>query len=494
MGVINGTYQGDYLSGTTDDDDISGRGGDDSIYDTSGGADILRGNAGDDELYVSRYSGDPVSKGKIILLGGADDDTLTWDVYNASTGLLDGGEGDDEFVLQANGGSVTLNTGMGEDTISFSNLDTRFVGAILVQDFDFKADSLEILPYLERALTNWDGANPFGSGHLRLVQSGSSTVLQIDANGGGNSYVNLATFANTRASNFEASHFGGYAPNGSEPVGQTLNGGVKEDSIEGTVGDDIINGKGGSDWLRGAAGDDVIYGALGDDSIDGGMGDDLIRAGEGDDTLWSGGMEKFKEKEGFGSAADAGDDTLYGDSGDDTFYINRSSASPSSIIKAYGGADDDSFYYDVRNGSKGVLEGGSGDDDFYISANGGDLTIRTGMGQDTISLSLDPGSAKPVVVTDFQTGKGGDFLDIDELLNRAEGDTSNPFEDGYVRVRQVGANTVVEVDMDGGGDDFDTVVILQNVKANTLLEANFDPMKEDPTITITFSHGDHFLS
>ncbi|RYG13263.1 MAG: calcium-binding protein, partial [Caulobacteraceae bacterium] len=348
MGQITGTFETDYLDGTSETDDIQGRGGDDYIYDSLGGADYIRGNGGDDTIAVTRFSDSAPETGKISLLGGADDDTLIWEVYNASAGVLDGGEGDDEFILQANAGKVLIKTGAGLDTVSFSQLDTRFLGSIEIQDFNLSVDSIEIIPFLERALTNWDGGNPFGSGHLRLVQSGSSTVLQIDANGGGNSYVNLATFSNTLASNFSASHFGGYAPNGSEPVGQTLTGDSSENSIEGTVGDDTINGRGGSDDLFGGAGDDVMYGAAGQDWIDGGMGDDLIRAGADNDVIFSGNAIKAK---GFALNLDFGDDTLYGDSGNDSFAISRSDASPASQIKAYGGADNDTFDYDVANAS-----------------------------------------------------------------------------------------------------------------------------------------------
>lgn len=61
-------------------------------------------------------------------------------------------------------------------------------------------------------LQNWDNAsNPFGTGYLRLVQSGADTLLQLDRDGAaGTSYDfgTLLTFANTQAGSFSARDLG----------------------------------------------------------------------------------------------------------------------------------------------------------------------------------------------------------------------------------------------------------------------------------------------
>jgi len=36
----------------------------------------------------------------------------------------------------------------------------------------------------------------FGSGYLQFLQSGSNALVQVDSDGGGNSYVTLATLTN----------------------------------------------------------------------------------------------------------------------------------------------------------------------------------------------------------------------------------------------------------------------------------------------------------
>jgi hypothetical protein len=45
------------------------------------------------------------------------------------------------------------------------------------------------------------GTNPIADGFLRFVQSGANTNVQIDADGGANSFVNLATLTNVLATN-----------------------------------------------------------------------------------------------------------------------------------------------------------------------------------------------------------------------------------------------------------------------------------------------------
>ena len=53
---------------------------------------------------------------------------------------------------------------------------------------------------------------------MRLIQSGSATLLQVDRNGGGDSYTTLLTLENTRANRFTANSFDGYAPVAAAPA------------------------------------------------------------------------------------------------------------------------------------------------------------------------------------------------------------------------------------------------------------------------------------
>ena len=136
-------------------DVINGQGGND-IIDGKSGDDLLRGGAGDDTL-----------------LGGAGDDILVGGSGNDS---LTGGTGNDQFVYQALTDAA--------DTIT---------------DFNTTADKL-VLTSLFQSI-GYAGPNPIADGYLRFVQSGSATQVEIDANGGADSFSTLATLNSVTATN-----------------------------------------------------------------------------------------------------------------------------------------------------------------------------------------------------------------------------------------------------------------------------------------------------
>lgn len=127
--------------------------------------------------------------------------------------------------------------------------------------------------------------------------------------------------------------------------------------------------------------DQVIGGDLAD-AIDGGNSHDLLIGGGGDDTLFGGN----------------GLDTLYGGDGDDSLS---------------GGGDNGK---DWLNGGAGndTLSGGNGKDILIGSL--GDDSLIGGLGRDDFvySLTTDEGND---TITDFQSGKGGDTLVIDDVTD-----------------------------------------------------------------------------
>ena len=82
-------------------------------------------------------------------------------------------------------------------------------------------------------------------------------------------------------------------------------------------------------------------------------------------------------------------------------------------------------------------------------------------------------------VTDFSAGDGGDVLDISALLSRFVGweATTNPFDEGFLRVEQAGDDALLQIDVDGSmqGSTWFTVAALQGVDAGDLTGANFAP-------------------
>ncbi|MBX9256357.1 DUF4347 domain-containing protein [Desmonostoc muscorum CCALA 125] len=139
-------------------DVINAQGGNDHINGKSG-YDLLRGGAGNDTL-----------------IGGADEDVL---VGGAGNDILTGGSGSDRFVYQ-----VLSDKGTNGDTITdFNQKEDRLILADLFSSFGY------------------GGRIPIIEGYLRFVQSGTSTQVQIDFNGGADGFSTLVTLNNFTATN-----------------------------------------------------------------------------------------------------------------------------------------------------------------------------------------------------------------------------------------------------------------------------------------------------
>ncbi|SDC82621.1 DUF4214 domain-containing protein [Belnapia rosea] len=165
-----------------------------------------------------------------------------------------------------------------------------------------------------------------------------------------------------------------------------------------------------------------------------------------------------------------------GTTGSDTL----TATGPNETLEGLGGDD---ILYGGNTGFDLVMDGGSGNDTFHVT--GFPSTVIGGEGQDVISLAfpyfMSRGLNDAVVVLDFAAGAGGDRLDLGLLLTSGlltGYERSNPFgASGYLWLRQVGADAVIELDADGGANDFVPMVVLRGVAASALVAANlgFDP-------------------
>ena len=155
-----------------------------------------------------------------------------------------------------------------------------------------------------------------------------------------------------------------------------------------TIGDSLDGGL-GNDTIIGGAGDDFINGRSGDDSLSGAQGNDTILAGAGDDTL-SGG---------------AGNDTLDGQSGNDV--VNGDEGED---VIVFGGTGDGLDIVDGGSGSDTVrVSGTANDDTFRVSQDAlGLLTVS----QATSMITIDPSSVQTVIVNGLA---GDDFIGIDSI-------------------------------------------------------------------------------
>ncbi|MBC7953690.1 MAG: cadherin-like domain-containing protein [Rhodospirillaceae bacterium] len=479
---LYGKETGDSIRGQPGADFISGLGGNDYLYGEAGD-DYLKGGAGDDVLYGGsgndtleggdgndRLNGD---SGTNYLYGGAGNDSFA--TLYATQSFMDGGSGDDTFLVV--GQSATVIGGEGRDTIAFTAGTTEGNGATNVV-LDFAAgkggDILDLSAFIGGfELYGWDGrSNLFSQGFVRLLEANGATQLQVDRDGAnaGWKWLTVGTLANTQASALTGDNFDplyNYDPHGGLPQGITMNSSAATtETVLGGAGDDVLNGGSGNSSLLGGAGNDRIDGRAGNDWIVGGSGNDTLYGGAGDDYIYGGST--------LGSGV--GNDFIDGGDGDDTIYAGYGHST------IFGGAGNDRIAISSSTiHALNQVDAGSGDD--VIQLNGYDAnTVTTGAGRDVIQTGYSADFAAATVVADFTAGLGGDQIDLNRLMSNALiGWTSsgNPFgASGFLRVRQVGADTVIEADRDGSTKasyGFKPLFVLKNVQTSTLTRDNFLP-------------------
>ncbi|WP_458098505.1 calcium-binding protein [Roseomonas sp. WA12] len=476
--TLRGLEGSDWLRGEAGDDLLEGGGGDDNL-DGGFGADTLLGGEGNDYLRDDA--------GENVLSGGAGDDLVQSYSPYAKLAIAEGGDGNDTIGAMASqlDGRIIVDAGAGDDDVYLyvadraevtlgAGRDTLSMDALRIRDIvvhDFQAgvdgDRLDLSPLLQPAyIPGYDGANPFGLGHLRLVQSGDDTLIQFSRNSGADqldaSYTTIVTLQHVTASTLTSDNFRpAFSPDGSPMPGELQEGTDSSDTLTGGGGADTLRGLEGSDWLRGEAGDDLLEGGGGGDNLDGGFGADTLLGGEGNDYLRD----------------DAGENVLSGGAGDDLVQ----SYSPYAKLAIAEGGDGNDTIGAMASQLDGriIVDAGAGDDDVYLYvADRAEVTL--GAGRDT--LSMDALRIRDIVVHDFQAGVDGDRLDLSPLLQPAYipgYDGANPFGLGHLRLVQSGDDTLIQFSRNSGADQLDasytTIVTLQHVTASTLTSDNFRP-------------------
>lgn len=109
----------------------------------------------------------------------------------------------------------------------------------------------------------------------------------------------------------------------------------------------------------------------------------------------------------------------------------------------------------IGGGGRDVLNGGAGSDTFYYAPS----IVK--------HIQAGAGSTQNDTITGFQTGAGGDVVDVSALL-RAVGYTgADPLGAGYIRITQQGADTVISFDPDGqAGTGYGATVIARLTGVN----------------------------
>jgi Ca2+-binding RTX toxin-like protein len=521
MAKIDGTSGADILNGTADADEIDGGEGNDWI-DGGSGADKLLGGAGDDIISDqhgggSVYGGDGADsihlmyhyqiESTLLVDGGNDNDTIRVGAPYPGAVTIIGGGGSDRIDLSFAADAVTITLGTQRDILTFGNSlrgeqgETNFLmSSVTVTDFvtGNSGDVFDLGFFLGTSLLAWNQtANPFGAGYVRLLQSGTSTLVQVDFDAAGSAFAfqTLVTLGSTSKSAFTTANFAGYNPNGATAAGSTVNGTAADDQIAGTMGVDTISGLGGGDDVKGSGGSDTIKGGDGNDVLHGEVGHDLL-LGEGGNDYLIGGVGADQLRGGDGSDSIFGDrganvldggaggdflygdidnDTLIGGDGDDVLHDPGGSnsldggegndtleiysiygASPQSVL---GGAGNDRvviYTYNSPSPAAFVVDAGSGTDRIEINGDCGPVRLTLGSGMDMIALTgsyrgLDNGG---FTVRDFQVGPSGEALEWSAFLSASliGWNGSNPFTAGYLKLVQSGSSTLLQIDVDG--DDF----------------------------------------
>lgn len=477
---LDGGAGNDTLRGGDGDDVLLGGDGNDTLRETSGN-DRLIGGTGNDLLDIYREAG---ASGDFVRMEGGDGvDRLQLTNVTTAQVEMDGGTGNDIFLLSYLSGTTTITTGLGSDLIYVGR---GINAALLVADFTAgnQGDTLH-LGYNFAELINWDGSNPFGTGHLRLVQSGADTLVQADRDGrsGAGEFATLLTLQNVQTTSLTTFNFSGLAPDGGRPPATVTTGTAGNDSIRAGDGDDIIDLLGGDDEAFGGGGNDRLDGGIGNDRLWGELGDDVLLGGDGNDVLRD----------------ISGADILIGGAGNDTLDVNRGATASGDLVRMEGGDGTDRLELTNVTTARVEMDGGTGNDTIIVRYLSGATTVTTGLGSDLIYVGLGINAA--LVFTDFTAGNQGDVLYLgtnftDSLTNWSG---SDPFSTGHLRLVQSGADTLVQVDRDGrpGAGEFATLLTLQNVLADNLTTFNFSGLNPEsarpPGLALTGTVGNDTL-
>jgi Ca2+-binding RTX toxin-like protein len=458
---LNGGLGNDTLEGSDGDDTLTGSTGDDSLiggtgldwayYNGAGSAVTVNltittaqntGGAGADTLNTIEH-----------VLGSNYNDTLTG---NSAANQLDGGAGND--TIDGGSGNDTMKGGSGNDLYIVAQS-----GDVVIESAGAGTDTVQS-GITHTLATNVD--------HLILTGSGNAT-------GNGNSLANSLT---------------GNSGN------NTLNGGTGNDTMAGGLGNDtyVVNAAGdvvtealnqGADLVQASTSytlaanvENLTLTGAGNSSGNGNILNNILTGNSKNNALNGG----------------TGNDTMIGGAGNDTYSVNAAG----DVVTEGAGAGTDNVNASINytlganvehltltgsantsgtgNTQNNKLTGNSGNN--TLIGNGGADTLTGGGGADTLTggtgvdrfdynALTDAGDT----ITDFTAGAGGDKLDIDTLLTVLGYGGTNPITAGYVQLLQAGAHTLVQIDSNGGGDNFaTTLVTLQNVTAgNVTLADNF---------------------
>jgi Ca2+-binding RTX toxin-like protein len=339
--IITGNEGIDTIAGGGGNDTISAGAGNDVITATVAAADIvsINGDAGNDGLTLTGWD---LVTAEDVIAGGADTDTLTVAVVNATAGSGANVTGWETLVITTAGAaSQAMTTVMTGDT-TINRID--FTGAAnAAQGVTSASAALATLRTVDnsntlsmaRAVNTTNDSLTFGAAAdanmtLAVLTVNNEESLTINAGAGVGKTMQVTSLnaaqattltitgaqtstVTTVAASGDATGFGATARaiaingaaatgtvsvtastalatqpltmTGSATAANTLTGGLGADNITGGAAADSLTGGAGIDTINGAAGNDSLFGDAGNDQLTGGAGEDIIRGGTGWDTI-----------------------------------------------------------------------------------------------------------------------------------------------------------------------------------------------------------------
>lgn len=446
---VAGGSGNDVLLGGAGDDRLDGGEGVDTLYGGAGNdvldggsaspffGDVMYGEYGNDLYYTdSPYDAlaEPFSNGGRDTVVASYDYTLNtgfeelW--LTGTAGLRGTGNGQVNRILGTSGND-TLDGGAGADTLAGGAGDDLYL-------VDISTDTI-----IEEADAGIDTVHVASSGAYRLGNHVEHAILIAGGTRAtGNGLDNAIT------------------GNGANNL---LDGGSGNDTLLGEDGADSLYGSVGNDVLLGGAGNDRIYIGLssGVDSIDGGDGYDIVQASADNVTL------RYSSLTGVEVLANNGfaNFVIRGSASADLMDFSAMQLFQVALID--GGSGNDTL---IGNGAANALAGGPGSDS--LGGNGGPDTLTGGQGADTLTGGLGIDRFRYTAASDSGLGnqadrivdfvRGTDKIDFSALDADAVTPDDQAFAflgaaafaapgTGQVRVVVAGADSLVQVDVDGNG-------------------------------------------
>ncbi|MGQ3075876.1 MAG: beta strand repeat-containing protein, partial [Ferrovibrionaceae bacterium] len=388
--TITGGDGNDLILGGSENDSLAGGGGNDTL-DGGTGADTLDGGTGSDTV---TYAGAAAGVAVNLAAGtGGDGDTLisienvvgsgfadTITGATAGGGTLDGGNGNDTFILS--GSANTVIGGAGSDTVSYAGAAAG-VAINLAAGTGGSGDSYGSIE------------NAIGSAYADTITGAAISGARLDGGAGDDIIVINGTSTTV--------------------VGGSGNDTVSYANAAAGVAVNLMTGAGGSGDSYG--GIENVIGSAYNDTITGGTATGtVLDGGAGNDTI----------------VVRRNNTTVIGGSGTDTVSYANATAGVTIDLVAGTSSNGDSLsgiegaigsaYADTITGgtvSGGTLDGGNGDD--LIAVNAGGTTVIGGGGKDMVSYA----SAAAGVSVSLATGSSS----TGDTLSGIEGITGSAYVD-----------------------------------------------------------------